>query len=116
MAEESRQRERALKENISRFESELALLKQQLNRKVAEVKKNEEELRRRQVRNIFSRTMYQITAGPAMSLQKLISRDLTDADSPGYFCPKYCSTLDVRLSWEKVAFVLMEQSIVCAQL
>ena len=50
LAEETRQREKTLKETITRFESELASLKQQLNRKVTEVKKNEEELRKRQVK------------------------------------------------------------------
>ena len=53
LAEETRQREKTLKETIARFESELASLKQQLNRKVTEVKKNEEELRKRQVKVLF---------------------------------------------------------------
>ena len=65
-AEETRQREKTLKETIARFESELASLKQQLNRKVTEVKKNEEELRKRQVKVFVGLRLPEgfITLGP----------------------------------------------------
>ena len=66
LAEETRQREKTLKETITRFESELASLKQQLNRKVTEVKKNEEELRKRQVKVFVGLRLPEgfITLGP----------------------------------------------------
>jgi len=49
LADEYRHRDRSLKESSSRYDSDLTSVKSQLSRKVAEVKKSEEELRKRQV-------------------------------------------------------------------
>ncbi len=48
LAEDFRGREKNLKEASARNEAELSSLKVQLNRKVSEVKKSEEELKKRQ--------------------------------------------------------------------
>ncbi len=48
LAEDFRSREKNLKEASVRNETELSSIKVQLNRKVSEVKKSEEELKKRQ--------------------------------------------------------------------
>ena len=63
LSEKCRQSEKSLKELSARNESELTTLKGQLNRKVADVKKNEEEFRKRKVTSLKIQDGVQNTVG-----------------------------------------------------